>query len=462
MNILKLKIDDVKVLKDRQRQEFNEQALDDLRDSIRDFGLIQPISVRIKMAANENEVNQYVLVAGERRLRSLTRLYEEGYSVRFGNETLKDIVPCVCVGNVSLLEAEEMELAENFKRKDLTWQEHAAATKRLHKLREAQAAERGESHSVSDTAEEITGARTGGKRDTIRTEIIVADHLDDPDIQKAKTPKQALTILKKKELVKQAQQVADTYQPKRESLHTLLKGDCIDIMQNLIEKGERFDVILTDPPYGMNAHQFNDGGGQLSGTQHHYNDTPTHFRELMKKFVPLTYAITKDQAHLYMFCDIEHYIWLRDLCSSVGWYCHRTPFINYKMGSGRVPLPKIGARRQYEMILYAIKGDKATNGIAPDVVVSRQDSAEPIYHGAQKPVSVFENLLARSTKPLDKVLDCFCGTGTIFAASQSYQCKATGIELSDEYFAIATKRLKECEERSLEVPNYDIVKLQKV
>lgn len=456
MDILKLPIKDIQVLGNRQRQEFQQEAMDDLMDSIRDFGLLQPISVRIKAAANENDTDRYILVAGERRLRNITRLYEEGYEIKFGGEMLKDVVPCVCVGEVDLLTAEEMELAENFKRRDLTWQEHAAATKRLHALRQAQAKERGEEHTITDTAEEITGARTGGKRDNIRTEILVADYLDDPDVAKAKTPKQALNILKKKEIIKQAQQVAENYQPKRESLHRLYNGNCLTIMRELIDNGERFSTILTDPPYGINAHQFDDSAGTALGMEHHYNDSPKHFRQLMEHFIPLTYEITEERAHMYLFCDIEHYLWLREKCQSVGWYVHRTPFVFYKMGAGRVPLPDIGAKRQYELILYAIKGNKHTNGIAPDVIVGRQDPTTPIYHGAQKNISVYENLLARSTRPLDKVLDCFCGSGTIFPAAQSYQCRATGIEISEEYHKIAMKRLKEADERQLEVPNYSI------
>ena len=456
MNILKLPIKDIQVLGNRQRQEFQQEAMDDLMDSIRDFGLLQPISVRIKAAANENDTDRYILVAGERRLRNITRLYEEGYEIKFGGEMLKDVVPCVCVGEVDLLTAEEMELAENFKRRDLTWQEHAAATKRLHALRQAQAKERGEEHTITDTAEEITGARTGGKRDNIRTEILVADYLDDPDVAKAKTPKQALNILKKKEIIKQAQQVAENYQPKRESLHRLYNGNCLTIMRELIDNGERFSTIFTDPPYGINAHQFDDSAGTALGMEHHYNDSPTHFRKLMEHFIPLTYEITEERAHMYLFCDIEQYLWLREKWQSVGWYVHRTPFVFYKMGAGRVPLPDIGAKRQYELILYAIKGNKHTNGIAPDVIVGRQDTTTPIYHGAQKNISVYENLLARSTRPLDKVLDCFCGSGTIFPAAQSYQCRATGIEISEEYHKIAMKRLKEADERQLEVPNYSI------
>ena len=32
----------------------------------------------------------------------------------------------------------------------------------------------------------------------------------------------------------------------------LYQGDCLEIMDKLIEKGVKVDAIITDPPYGMN------------------------------------------------------------------------------------------------------------------------------------------------------------------------------------------------------------------
>lgn len=32
----------------------------------------------------------------------------------------------------------------------------------------------------------------------------------------------------------------------------LYNGDCLEVMDKLIEKGVKVDMILTDPPYGMN------------------------------------------------------------------------------------------------------------------------------------------------------------------------------------------------------------------
>ena len=34
--------------------------------------------------------------------------------------------------------------------------------------------------------------------------------------------------------------------------YKLYNGDCLEIMDKLIEEGVKVDCIITDPPYGMN------------------------------------------------------------------------------------------------------------------------------------------------------------------------------------------------------------------
>lgn len=159
----------------------------------------------------------------------------------------------------------------------------------------------------------------------------------------------------------------------------------------------------------------------------------------MQEWAKLSFQIAKPQAHAYVFCDIDRFHRLKDLMEAAGWYVFRTPLIDYKLGSGRVPLPDRGPRRCWEMILYAIKGNKPVTHIYPDVIECRAD--ENMTHGAQKPVALYQNLLMRSVRPGDKVLDTFSGSGTIFDACHAMQCEATGIEQEAEYYAMGLKRL---------------------
>lgn len=453
MNFISL--DKIVIKAERQRQEFDPQALQDLVSSIEATGLMHPIVLR-------QEGPDLVLVAGERRLKAMTQIYELGGSFKCDGETvIEGLIPYSNLGELSLLDAEEAELDENLKRKDLTWQEHAAAVARLHKLRQDQkdviwqnAPEDAvpQQQSYADTALEILGKSEGGYQDTVRKEILVSKHLANPAVAKAKSADEAFKILKKQEEAAKNVELARTVGASfNADLHTLLNVNCLAFMAECAEGPEegKFDVILTDPPYGMGADQFGDAGGKLAGIEHRYDDSPEAWRDLMGLWTTLSYEVCKPQAHAYVFCDIDMFHELKALMQKAGWYVFRTPLINHKMNSGRVPLPDQGPRRQYEIILYAIKGKKQTTHIYPDVISTSAD--ENFSHGAQKPVALYQNLLQRSVRPGDRVLDTFAGSGTIFEAANGFKCAATGTELNPEYYGMCLARIARC--KALETPD---------
>jgi DNA modification methylase len=78
--------------------------------------------------------------------------------------------------------------------------------------------------------------------------------------------------------------------------------------------------------------------------------------------------------------------------------------------------------------------------IYSDVIPSQAD--ENMSHGAQKPVAVYQNLLQRSVRAGDIVLDTFAGSGTIFPAAQSMQVVAWACEGEAEYYGQCVKRLQ--------------------
>lgn len=444
-----MKLSDLVILEDRQRQEFEPNALMELTESIRDNGLMHAPVVR--------EFNDdLVLVAGERRIKAMQDLWALGEEVSYDGHVIPEgYIPYTTLGELSVLDAEEAELDENLKRRDLTWQEHAAAVQRLHALRNSQKIEHMKEYvesaggnveevpakavyqTIADTAEELTGRRDGAYQDAVRKEIIVAKHLHNPEVAKAKSVDEAFKILKRhEETARNIQLAADLGSSFTSASHTLLQGSCLDFMR---DTSKQFDVILTDPPYGMGADQFSDGGGKMTGIEHKYDDSYESWKKLMEAFCPLTYAIAKAQAHAYIFCDIDRFHELKALMQAAGWYVFRTPFTVFKLNSGRVPLPDQGPRRQSEWLLYAIKGKKPVTHIYPDVISCTGD--DNTSHGAQKPVSLFQNLLQRSVRPGDEVFDGFAGSGTIFPAAHLCKVKATACELTPEYFAIAQSRL---------------------
>lgn len=105
-----VKIAKVEPNRDQPRKNFDEDALQELADSIKQFGLLQPILV-------QDRKDYYEIIAGERRWRAakLAGLKEVPVIVR--NYTNQEIV--------------EISLIENIQREDLNPIEEAQAYKRL-------------------------------------------------------------------------------------------------------------------------------------------------------------------------------------------------------------------------------------------------------------------------------------------------------------------------------------------
>ena len=110
-NIIELEIDVIEINPFQPRTNFNESSLQELASSIKELGLIQPITVR-KLA-----FNKYQLISGERRLRAskLIGLATVPAYIRIAND------------NESLL----MALVENIQRHDLDPIEIALSYQRL-------------------------------------------------------------------------------------------------------------------------------------------------------------------------------------------------------------------------------------------------------------------------------------------------------------------------------------------
>jgi len=432
MNLIEISA--IKIAPNRQRRTFDAAALHELADSITTRGLYHPVVLRV---VGED----YQLVSGERRLRACTDIHALGGEFSHdGQPVLSGCIPYTTLGDLSEIEAEEAELEENIRRVDLSWQERAAAHARLAVLRGKQAAVAGmPAPTVADLAVEVRGSSEGVNQETTRRELIVAKHLGDPEVAAAKTVDDAFKLLRRKESAAKDRAlgalVGRTFTA---DSHKALNEDSLAWMAKC--PAEQFDVILTDPPYGMGADEFGDSGGLAQGA-HGYSDDDKNFQKCAWALINNSYRITKPQAHLYWFCDLDWISFLKYELNAVGWWVFRTPLIWYKRTGMRAPWPEYGPQRRYETILYAVKGKRPVTKLLGDVLDYPSDSN--LGHAAQKPVALFKDLLSRSVHPGDTVLDPFMGTGTIFAAAHDLKCKATGIEIDTASYGIAIKRLEQ-------------------
>jgi ParB family chromosome partitioning protein len=104
--ILQIPISEIRTNKYQPRLEFNPEKLNDLVNSIKEKGVVQPVLVRKTSAG-------YELIAGERRLRAVKSL---GI----------DKIPAI-VKNVADIDMLEISLIENIQREELNPMEEAHA-----------------------------------------------------------------------------------------------------------------------------------------------------------------------------------------------------------------------------------------------------------------------------------------------------------------------------------------------
>lgn len=427
-------IDSIEVEGGRQRKLFSEQALQDLQDSIQRIGLLHAIVV-------EEVGGRLKLRAGERRLIAIKQLIEFGGTFSYnGQPVLAGQIPYTCWTELTELQRLEIEVEENNQREAFTWQERAHATAQLARLRIMQAEDEDKPlPTTSSLAQEVRGSSLGSAHTATRNDLILSKHLHKPEIAKAKTQKEAILVLKRMEQEKQNARLAQIVGNRLNS-----EGlQCINAdAEEWVEEQDagQFDVICTDPPYGIGMDKAGSGeDGTI--TAHDYEDSAETLNAILDWFPEASFRLAKEQAHLYLFCDLDWFHTWRERLTDAGWRVFRTPLIWVRPTGFRLPWVEEGPQRKYETILYAVKGRKKVNLIAPDVITV-QSRGEGLNHPAAKPAEIFHELLRRSVRPGDKVLDLFAGTGPVFAAAKALKCEAVGVELSPKHYATAVAQIE--------------------
>jgi len=430
-NFMQVNYQDIHIPEERQRREFDTDALDDLANSIEARGLMHPIVLRD---------DQTTLVSGERRLRAMIILHDADRTFMCnGVRVDDDQIPFTTLGKLSNLELREAELEENTIRLDLTWQEHAKAVAELHHLRTEQHGDYNRSTldgwSATDTASELAG-REAKKHEIqeVTTAIQLEAFLDDPLVSAARNPREALKLIKEEKKRLHRQERSRDFDASQ-TPHSLLHGTCYDILQ-LEDHHNKYDVILTDPPYGIDI----DKVKFWDGDRHDYDDSDAAFQMVCNEFAQLAFQVAAQQCHAYIFCDIRRFNDLFVGFEVAGWDCWPMPLIWAKGNTGSFPNADFGPRRTYEAVLYCNKGQKKVTAMYTDVIPVTNPGKQ--LHPAGKPIELYENLLRRSVVPGDNVLDPFCGSGPIFPAASNLECVATGIELNSKYFDMAIERLE--------------------
>ena len=241
----------------------------------------------------------------------------------------------------------------------------------------------------------------------------------------------------------------------------LIHGECLKEMDGLIEQGVVVDCILTDPPYGTTACQWDsvipfdkmwerlnrlikpNGAIVLFGSE----PFSSHLRISNLKMFKYDWIWMKSRpsGHLEaknkpmkaheIISIFSHGSSSNGCKNRIVYNPQNLKAVNIKHKNSST-CNYTGFRKSREKGTIHIQ--KSTN--YPQTVLSLRSVVKPV-HPTQKPVALMEYLIKTYTNENETVLDFTMGSGTTGVACKNLNRDFIGIEMDDKYFEIASNRI---------------------
>lgn len=210
----------------------------------------------------------------------------------------------------------------------------------------------------------------------------------------------------------------------------LYHGDCIDILKDIPD--ESVDMILTDPPYGMEYVS----NRRKEKYEKIINDNNLHW---IDDFCHQSYRIAKENTAHYVFCSFHNIdIFKKSLEKN---FKIKNLLVWNKNNHGSGDLYTDFAPKT-EFIWFVQKGSCNMRGKRePNIFKFNKTNNE--HHPTEKPVVMMEYLIKKFSDEQDTIMDPFMGSGTTGVACKNTKRNFIGIEKDSNYFNIATKRINE-------------------
>ena len=220
---------------------------------------------------------------------------------------------------------------------------------------------------------------------------------------------------------------------------TIYKANCFDFLSSL-EPGS-VDIIVTDPAYSGMNNKMQFGNGRIVGKYQEMDNEKwfpefTDDTDTFRRFLKECHRVLKDDRHIYIMIDSFSLLSLGHLVREVFNMKNILVWDKVNIGMGH------HFRRRHEFILFATKGSKKLNSMSiPDVWrIKRITRAK---YPTQKPVEVFDCMLAGSREEGYTVCDPFLGSGSATIAALKADCKFIGADISEKAYQISVDRVSE-------------------
>lgn len=385
-------------------KSFAKASKEKLKKNIINNGWIAPVFLW-----NGNEI-----LDGHGRIEALKELVEEGYSI--------DDIPVVDIKAQNKCEAAKMLLSINSQYQKIT----------------------------NEGMFEFSLANNIGLSD-IENIIIPEVRLDDIFNFNLTVPQNDV-----KEVTEPQTQLGDLYILGE---HRLLCGDCTESNSyNRLFEGKKVDMLLTDPPYGVDYSAKNkmlnkfDRGNRIQKAIN--NDSISDYRKFFSSFLSVIEFNNYNTIYIFMSGQELHSLRLAISDCGMTW-CDYLIWVKNHIVLGRKDY-----NSKHEFILYGWKGKHRFYGSNSSTVLEYDKPQQSKLHPTMKPIPLLKKLLKDGSKKGDLVYDPFMGSGSTLLSCTDMNRICYGFELDPCYCDTIVNRYVEQTGNDMIIKNGEEIKWQ--
>lgn len=223
----------------------------------------------------------------------------------------------------------------------------------------------------------------------------------------------------------------------------LICGECVEQLKLLDDNS--IDLIVTDPPYKTTSRgNAGNSGGMLQKSINKKGQVFAYNNIDCSEYAPEFYRVLKDGSHCYVMTNHVNLIKMLNTFTNCGFH-----FIKCLIWDKGNKIMGQYYMSQFEYIMFFRKGKGikinhcGTSDILsiPNIKLKGIDGKN--LHDTEKPVELMKILINNSSQQNGIVLDPFMGIGSTGIACKELDRQFIGIEIDDNYYKIAQRRIYE-------------------
>lgn len=266
----------------------------------------------------------------------------------------------------------------------------------------------------------------------------------------------------------------------------IYKDDCLNVLRKMDDNS--VDMIYLDPPfYTQKKQQSSNSNGMIYEFEDCWESRETYNDYMEKRLIEMK-RVLKKEGSIFLHCDssASHYLRIildkifgeKNFRSEIIWSYkrwsnskkvlipnHQTIFFYTKSNKYKFNTiyTEYSATTNIDQILQErernSKGKAAyKKDVNGEIVPAKEKKGVPLSdvwqipflnpkakertgYPTQKPIELLERIIKISTDEGDLVLDPFCGSGTTLVSAKLLNRKYIGIDISEQAFNLATKRI---------------------